>query len=198
VESCGGAPHPPAGHRALRPGAGRPIFDALTFPLSSGDEGPCATTAMHTIEGDPRIKAEHPACTPRSASQRRFGLTAPRPPRPQHGVPAQAVEAGLDSAIVHAAASCRLNKIPRTHSRCASTGLRPPLRGLRPARPLLDVIADVTVPSREGGPQRLAGPTELKPASSTATATGSPPTSTRRWPRAPPRSTSSTTPCCRG
>ena len=42
------------------------IFDALTFPLSTGDED-LRGDAMNTIDAIRRIKAELPVCTPRSA-----------------------------------------------------------------------------------------------------------------------------------
>ena len=42
------------------------IFDALTFPLSTGDED-LRGDAMNTIEAIRRIKAELPASTPPSA-----------------------------------------------------------------------------------------------------------------------------------
>ena len=96
------------------------IFDALTFPLSTGDED-LRHDAMYTIEAIRRIKAEPPGVHHARRLQRELGLF----PLARHVLNSvflhEAVEAGLDSAIVHAAASCRSTRSPSTSSRCAST-----------------------------------------------------------------------------
>ena len=65
------------------------IFDALTFPLSTGDDD-LRRDALDTIEAIRRIKAEIPgANTVLGVSNVSFGLSPRRPPRPQLGVPAR-------------------------------------------------------------------------------------------------------------
>src|SRR4029453_12900282 len=88
------------------------IFDALTFPLSTGNRDP-RRDAMHTIEAIRRIKAELPGVfTTLGVSNVSFGLS----PAPRHVLNSvflhECVEAGLDSAIVHAARIMPLKKIP--------------------------------------------------------------------------------------
>ena len=175
------------------------IFDALTFPLSTGDDD-LRRDGIATIEAIRRIKAELPGrlhharrCpTCRSASTRPPATSSTRCSC------TSACEAGLDSAIVHAAQDHAAQPDPRR----AARGLpRPHLRPARhrpaatdadadydPLQKLLEVFADVKVGERrEGGPLRLAGRAAARrSASSTATATASTPTSTRRWPRASP------------
>ena len=121
------------------------IFDALTFPLSTGDDD-LRRDAMATIEAIRRIKAEIPgAYTTLGVSNVSFGLTPAGPPRPQQRVPAR-VRAGR----------ARLGHRPRRqdhaaepHPRRAARGLpRPDLRPPRapdydPLQPLLEVFADV-------------------------------------------------------
>ena len=69
------------------------IFDALTFPLSTGDED-LRGDGMATIEAIRRIKAELPGVyTTLGVSNVSFGLIPRRPPRAQLGVPAR-VRAG--------------------------------------------------------------------------------------------------------
>src|SRR4029453_18431491 len=77
------------------------IFDALTFPLSTGGED-LRRDAMNTIEAIRRIKAELPGVyTPLGVSNVSFGLS----PAARHVLNSvflhECVEAGLDSAIVH-------------------------------------------------------------------------------------------------
>jgi 5-methyltetrahydrofolate--homocysteine methyltransferase len=92
--------------------AGDLIFDALTFPLSTGDED-LRHDAMNTIEAIRRIKAELPGVfTTLGVSNVSFGLK----PAARHVLNSvflhECVEAGLDSAIVHAARIMPLNRIP--------------------------------------------------------------------------------------
>jgi 5-methyltetrahydrofolate--homocysteine methyltransferase len=87
------------------------IFDALTFPLSTGDDD-LRRDAMETIEAIRRIKAELPgASTILGLSNVSFGLK----PAARHVLNSvflhECVEAGLDAAIVHAARIMPLHKI---------------------------------------------------------------------------------------
>jgi 5-methyltetrahydrofolate--homocysteine methyltransferase len=88
------------------------IFDALTFPLSTGDDD-LRRDGIATIEGIRRIKAELPGVhTVLGVSNVSFGLK----PAARHVLNSvflhECVEAGLDSAIVHAAKIMPLNRIP--------------------------------------------------------------------------------------
>ncbi|WP_334142009.1 methionine synthase [Rhabdothermincola sp.] len=88
------------------------IFDALTFPLSTGDED-LRGDAMATIEAIRRIKAELPGVyTTLGVSNVSFGLK----PAARHVLNSvflhECVQVGLDSAIVHAAKIMPLNRIP--------------------------------------------------------------------------------------
>ena len=88
------------------------IFDALTFPLSTGDDD-LRGDAAATIEAIRRIKAELPgvSCT-LGVSNVSFGLK----PAARHVLNSvflhECVAAGMDAAIVHAARIMPLNKIP--------------------------------------------------------------------------------------
>ncbi len=88
------------------------IFDALTFPLSTGDED-LRKDGLATMEAIRRIKAELPGVhTTLGVSNVSFGLK----PAARHVLNSvflhECVEAGLDSAIVHAARIMPLNRIP--------------------------------------------------------------------------------------
>jgi 5-methyltetrahydrofolate--homocysteine methyltransferase len=88
------------------------IFDALTFPLSTGDND-LRRDAIATIDAIRRIKAELPGVhTVLGVSNVSFGLK----PAARHVLNSvflhECVEAGLDSAIVHAARIMPLNRIP--------------------------------------------------------------------------------------
>jgi 5-methyltetrahydrofolate--homocysteine methyltransferase len=88
------------------------IFDALTFPLSTGDDD-LRQDGIATMEAIKRIKAELPGVfTTLGVSNVSFGLK----PSARHVLNSvflhECVEAGLDSAIVHAARIMPLNRIP--------------------------------------------------------------------------------------
>ena len=88
------------------------IFDALTFPLSTGDDD-LRGDAMATMDAITRIKAEIPGChTTLGLSNVSFGLK----PAARHALNSvflhECVQAGLDSAIVHASKILPLNRIP--------------------------------------------------------------------------------------
>jgi len=88
------------------------IFDALTFPLSTGDDD-LRRDAIYTIEAIKRIKADIPgAHTTLGVSNVSFGLK----PAARHALNSvflhECVQAGLDSAIVHAGKIVPLNRLP--------------------------------------------------------------------------------------
>jgi 5-methyltetrahydrofolate--homocysteine methyltransferase len=124
------------------------IFDALTFPLSTGDED-LRGDAMATIEAIRRIKAELPGVyTTLGVSNVSFGLS----PAARHVLNSvflhECVEAGLDSAIVHAGRIMPLNKIPEDQQKVCLDLVydrRDEAAGYDPLAALLDVFADVKV-----------------------------------------------------
>src|SRR5918993_938085 len=124
------------------------IFDTLTFPLSTGDED-LRRDGMATLEAIRRIKAELPGVyTTLGVSNVSFGLS----PAARHVLNSvflhEAVEAGLDSAIVHAARIMPLNKIPEEQLKVCQDLIydrRDDAAGYDPLTALLDVFADVTV-----------------------------------------------------
>jgi 5-methyltetrahydrofolate--homocysteine methyltransferase len=124
------------------------IFDALTFPLSTGDDD-LRGDAMATIEAIRRIKAELPGVyTTLGVSNVSFGLL----PAARHVLNSvflyECVDAGLDSAIVHAARIVPLNKVPEEQLKVCQDLIydrRDPATGYDPLAALLDVFADVTV-----------------------------------------------------
>ncbi|CAN5722514.1 methionine synthase [soil metagenome] len=130
------------------------IFDALTFPLSTGDDD-LRRDAMATLEAITRIKAEIPGChTALGVSNVSFGLS----PAARHVLNSvflhEAVEAGLDSAIVPAAKILPLSRIPDEqrkvtldliYDRRGTAGGDGTDAGYDPLAELLDVFADVKV-----------------------------------------------------
>jgi 5-methyltetrahydrofolate--homocysteine methyltransferase len=125
------------------------LFDALTFPLSTGDDD-LRRDAMYTIEAIRRIKAEIPgALTTLGVSNVSFGLS----PAARHVLNSvflhECVQAGLDSAIVHAGKIVPLAKIA-DEQRDVCLDLIYDRRGVRddgepydPLQHLLEVFADV-------------------------------------------------------
>src|SRR4051794_9067056 len=120
------------------------IFDALTFPLSTGDDD-LRGDAMATIEAIRRIKAEIPgAFTVLGVSNVSFGLA----PAARHVLNSvflhECTEAGLDAAIVHAGRIMPLNRIPEEQREvCADLVYDRRRPGYDPLAELLDVFADV-------------------------------------------------------
>ena len=120
------------------------IFDALTFPLSTGDDD-LRRDAMHTIEAIRRIKHEIPgAYTTLGVSNVSFGLN----PAARHVLNSvflhECVAAGLDSAIVHAGKIVPLNKIPAEQlTVCLDLIYDRRTPDYDPLTTLLDVFADV-------------------------------------------------------
>jgi 5-methyltetrahydrofolate--homocysteine methyltransferase len=135
------------------------IFDALTFPLSTGDND-LRKDAMATIEAIRRIKAEIPGCfTTLGVSNVSFGLS----PAARHVLNSvfihECVEAGMDSAIVHASKILPLSRIP-DEQRDVAMDLIYDRRGAEgtlsegddaydPLTKLLDIFADVKVQAVE-------------------------------------------------
>ncbi|HEV7761900.1 MAG TPA: dihydropteroate synthase, partial [Acidimicrobiales bacterium] len=128
------------------------IFDALTFPLSTGDDD-LRGDAMDTIEAIRRIKAELPGVyTTLGVSNVSFGLS----PAARHALNSvflhECVQAGLDSAIVHAGRIMPLNRIPEEQVKVCLDLIydrRDQAAGYDPLTELLDVFADVTVAKQE-------------------------------------------------
>jgi 5-methyltetrahydrofolate--homocysteine methyltransferase len=88
------------------------IFDALTFPLTSGQED-LRKDGAYTIEAIARIKEELPGVfTILGVSNCSFGLNPAARPVLNSVFLHEAIQAGLDAAIVHAAKILPLNKIP--------------------------------------------------------------------------------------
>ena len=129
------------------------IFDALTFPLSTGDDD-LRRDALATIEAIGRIKAELPGVhTTLGLSNVSFGLS----PAARHVLNSvflhSCTQAGLDSAIVHASKILPMSRIP-DEQRDVCLDLIEDLRGTAgrlsngdekydPLMKLLDVFADV-------------------------------------------------------
>src|SRR3954469_12385510 len=124
------------------------IFDALTFPLSTGDED-LRGDAMATIEAIRRIKSELPgAHTVLGLSNVSFGLK----PAARHVLNSvflhECREAGLDSAIVHAARIMPLNRIPEEQVQVSLDLIydrRDPAASYDPLQKLLELFEDVQV-----------------------------------------------------
>ncbi len=124
------------------------IFDALTFPLSTGDED-LRKDAMATMDAIRRIKEEIPgAFTTLGLSNVSFGLK----PAARHALNSvflhECVQAGLDSAIVHASKIMPINRIPDEQRQVCEDLIydrRSP--GYDPLQKLLEVFADVQVAS---------------------------------------------------
>ena len=135
------------------------IFDALTFPLSTGDDD-LRRDAMETKEAIERIKKEIPgAFTTLGVSNVSFGLA----PAARHVLNSvfihECVTAGLDSAIVHASKILPLSRIPE-EQRNVALDLIYDRRGREgalsdaddnydPLQKLLEVFADVKVQKEE-------------------------------------------------
>jgi 5-methyltetrahydrofolate--homocysteine methyltransferase len=120
------------------------IFDALTFPLSTGGDD-LRRDAMHTIEAIRRIKHEIPGSyTCLGVSNVSFGLN----PAARHVLNSvflhECVDAGLDSAIVHAGKIVPLNRIPHEQlDVCLDLIYDRRTPDYDPLAKLLDVFADV-------------------------------------------------------
>jgi 5-methyltetrahydrofolate--homocysteine methyltransferase len=120
------------------------IFDALTFPLSTGDDD-LRRDGIATMDAIKRIKSEMPGVhTVLGVSNVSFGLK----PAARHVLNSvflhECVQAGLDSAIVHAAKIMPLNRIPDEQREVALDLVYDRRRdGYDPLTKLLEVFEDV-------------------------------------------------------
>jgi len=120
------------------------IFDALTFPLSTGDDD-LRRDAIHTMDAIRRIKTEIPgAYTTLGVSNVSFGLT----PASRHALNSvfldECVKAGLDSAIVHAGKIVPLSRLPQEQlDVCLDLVYDRRAPGYDPLQQFLEVFADV-------------------------------------------------------
>ncbi len=124
------------------------LFDALTFPLTTGEEG-LRGDAMETIEAIRRIKAEFPEShTVLGVSNVSFGLR-PGTRRILNSVFLhECVEAGLDAAIVDAGKILPLTSIEDEHRRlCLDLIYDRRREGYDPLEELLEAFAGVEVSS---------------------------------------------------
>ncbi|NNL70736.1 MAG: methionine synthase [Acidimicrobiia bacterium] len=122
------------------------IFDALTFPLSTGDDD-LRGDAVETIEAIKRIKAELPGVgTVLGVSNVSFGLS-PAARRVLNSVFLhECVDAGLDAAIIHAGKLLPLNKIPDDQRRvCLDLIYDRRREGYDPLEALLELFAGAVV-----------------------------------------------------
>jgi 5-methyltetrahydrofolate--homocysteine methyltransferase len=88
------------------------VFDCLTFPLGSGQED-LRRDALETIEAIERIKRSVPGCfTTLGVSNVSFGLSPAARQVLNSVFLQQAMERGLDSAIVHVSKILPLHRIP--------------------------------------------------------------------------------------
>lgn len=122
------------------------IFDALTFPLSTGDDD-LRRDAMETLEAIRRIKDELPGThTVLGVSNVSFGLR-PAARRVLNSVFLhECLEAGLDAAIIHAGKITPLSAIDDASRKiCLDLIYDRRSDGYDPLEALLDVFSDVTV-----------------------------------------------------
>ncbi len=125
------------------------LFDALTFPLTTGDED-LRGDAMATLAAIRRIKAELPGVfTVLGVSNVSFGLR----PAARHVLNSvfldEAVRAGLDAAIVHAGRIVPLSSIDEAHRRiCLDLIYNRRRDGYDPLEALMEAFADVAATRR--------------------------------------------------
>jgi 5-methyltetrahydrofolate--homocysteine methyltransferase len=96
------------------------IFDCLTFPLGSGQED-LRRDALETLEAIERVKRAVPGCaTTLGVSNVSFGLAAAARQVLNSVFLKEAMDRGLDSAIVHPGKILPLHRIPFEHIAVAS------------------------------------------------------------------------------
>ena len=124
------------------------IFDALTFPLSTGDDD-LRLDAKHTIDAIRRIKTEIPGCyTTLGVSNVSFGLKPAARQALNSVFLHECVTAGLDSAIVHAGKIVPLARMPEEHKEvCLDLVYDRRRAGYDPLTRLLEVFEDVSTVS---------------------------------------------------
>ncbi len=120
------------------------IFDALTFPLGTGDDD-LRRDGIATIEAIRRIKSEIPdAFTTLGVSNVSFGLSPGTRQVLNSVFLAECVKAGLDSAIVHASKILPLARIPEAQLNvCMDVVYDNRSDGYDPVMKMLEVFADV-------------------------------------------------------
>lgn len=126
------------------------IFDPLTFPLSTGDDD-LRGDAMATLEAIARIGSELPGTfTSLGVSNVSFGLKAAARHVLNSVFLHEALEAGLDGAILHAARVIPLHRIP-DEQREAALDLIYDRRGegYDPLARVLELFADATATALE-------------------------------------------------
>jgi len=121
------------------------IFDALTFPLSTGDDD-LRLDAKHTIDAIRRIKTEIPGCfTTLGVSNVSFGLKPAARQALNSVFLHECVEAGLDSAIVHAGKIVPLARMHEEHKQvCLDLVYDRRRSDYDPLTTLLEVFEDVS------------------------------------------------------
>ena len=126
------------------------IFDALTFPLGTGDED-LRHDAMHTIEAIRRIKSEIPgAYTTLGVSNVSFGLNPASRQVLNSVFLHEARQAGLDSAIVHASKILPLARVSEEQKKvCQDLIYDRREADYDPLSALLEMFADATIVTAE-------------------------------------------------
>lgn len=126
------------------------IFDALTFPVGTGDED-LRKDGIATLEAIRRIKEEIPgAFTTLGLSNVSFGLSPATRQVLNSVFLHEARQVGLDSAIVHASKILPLARIPEEQiSVCQDLIYDRRADGYDPLTKLLEIFADVTTVTAE-------------------------------------------------
>ncbi len=121
------------------------IFDPLTFPLSTGDPD-LRRDGIETLEAIRRIKTELPGVrTVLGISNISFGLSQPTRRVLNSVFLHEAVEAGLDAAIVHAGKIEALNRIDPEHREvCLDLVYDRRTETYDPLQRLIELFADVS------------------------------------------------------
>jgi 5-methyltetrahydrofolate--homocysteine methyltransferase len=121
------------------------IFDALTFPIGTGDED-LRKDGIATLEAIRRIKEEIPgAFTTLGLSNVSFGLSPATRQVLNSVFLHEARQVGLDSAIVHASKILPLARIPEEQiSVCQDLIFDRRSQGYDPLTKLLEIFADVS------------------------------------------------------
>ena len=125
------------------------IFDALTFPLSTGGED-LRRDAMATIDAIRRIKSELPGVsTVLGVSNVSFGLRPPARRVLNSVFLHECIEAGLDAAIIHAGKMTPLSEIADDHlEACLDLIYDRRRAGYDPLEVLLEAFESVTEAQR--------------------------------------------------
>ena len=129
------------------------IFDALTFPLTTGGED-LRGDAMATLEAIRRIKAELPGVsTVLGVSNVSFGLNPPARRAINSVFLVECVKAGLDGAIIHAGNIAPIADLPPEHLKlCLDLIYDRRAEGYDPLEGILEASADAAVTTRTVDP----------------------------------------------